>query len=209
MISKVMTLSRPRILEEMFSIECDYRKQTSKGASEFFDIGSPLIDPISPTGSIVAYFERSFLSRNERSFLWGSIPDNGGVKSGFMPHLPPEIYKSLRLCYRDFTQILDQIDALPPDTARAVLYKQKSEDFCTSLQNLIDNRVIAGLLEQPMHTARRIEFCLKGNIRVSDVDVISIYIPNTYKRILSERSARVSKSKINYYNPRRPTSWQL
>ena len=140
--------------------------------------------------------------RNEAAFLWASIPDNGGIRSGFLPYLSKNCYRSVRLDFHRFSKVLDQIDLLAPDSRKDVLAKKRSTRFCDAIQGLVDERVIEGMLSQPMQAARRIEFCLDGDLRISDSDVKTVHVPNTYKHFLSPKTAKFEPSKIIYYNPK-------
>ncbi|MBS1301048.1 hypothetical protein [Loktanella sp. SALINAS62] len=177
--------------------------QTSQGSREYFDIGFPMFEPISPVGTIAIILERSFLYRNLELFLWASIPDNGGVRYGFLPYLSKESYKSIRIDYLHFLEILEKIDTLSKKCIRDVLSKRESKSFCAAIQGLVSDRVIDGMLKQPMQAARRIEFCLEGALEVQNSDVRSVLIPNTYKHALRRSAAKVEASKIVYYNPRK------
>lgn len=202
MISKITTLSRPAILAKIFQLSSDLSKQTSLGTHEFFDVGLPMTEPFSPTGTIAIVLERNFLHRNKLNFLWGSIPDNGGVKNGFLPHLSRDSYKDIRLNYHNFLRILKKIDALPRGCMEDVFSKRRSASFCSSIRGILKNEVIDGMLESPMQAARRIEFCLNESFQVQDCDVRAVFVPNTYRHLLSRRMARIQQSKIVFYNPR-------
>ena len=202
MISKVTTLGRPKVLHELFFMGEGLGVPTSEGTREFFDIGPPMTKPISPSGTIFISLKRSFLVRNEASFLWGSIPDNGGIRSGFLPYLPRNYYKSVRMSFELFSKILDQIDLLPDDCRSSVLEKSPSKRFCNAIRGMVGENVIEGMLVQPMQAARRIEFCLSADFTLSDSDIRVVHVPNTYKLLLSPKRAKFNPSKIYYYNPR-------
>lgn len=191
------------MLSELFILDKKISTLTSDGSREFFDIGLPMTNPVSPSGTIFVSLERSFLTRNEETFLWASIPDNGGIRTGFLPYIPQNFYKSVRLNFPQFSKILDQIDSLPSDSRRDVLTKKPSRQFCEKIQDFLDERVIDGMLAQPMEAARRIEFCLDGDFKISDTDVKTIHVPNTYKHIFSARNANFSQDKLVYYNPKK------
>lgn len=203
MISKITTLSRPNMLGEIFNLDQKLLEQSSHGAREYFDIGFPMDEPFSPTGTVAIILERSFLNRNKTRFQWASAPDNGGVKCGFLPYLLHNNHKSVRLNFKQLSSLLKKIDTLTNEGINDVIYKRKSEDFCAAIRGLIDNEIVDGMLTQPMQAARRIEFCLEGAIETCDSDVRFALIPNTYKQILSRRHAKISQSKIIYYNPKR------
>lgn len=203
MISKVTTLGRPKVLRGLFFLGEDFAEPTSEGSLEFFDIGSPMTDPVSPSGTILLSLKRSFLMRNQASFLWASVPDNGGVRYGFLPYLSKDFYKSARLNFDLFSEILDQIDLLPSGSRKAVLEKRPSKDFCDAIQGLVEKKVVDGMLVQPMQASRRIEFCLSADLKISDADVTAVHVPNTYKSFLSPDNAKFNPKKICYYNPRR------
>lgn len=202
MISRITSLSRPSILTEIFSLDRRFTIQSSNGAREYFDVGFPVSEPFSPTGTILILFERTLLLRNKAKFLWGSIPDNGGVRNGFLPYLPKERYRDIRLDFQVFTDILSALDGLSEDCRRRVLQRQKSQVFCNSIEHIIARDVIDGMLQRPEEAARRLEFCLDGNATVYDSDIIAIFVPNTYKTILRCSRSNISRSKIIHYNPK-------
>lgn len=202
MISKIITLARPLVLGDIFAIEQDMAIQTSFGAREYFDIGLPVNIPVSPVGTIAVILENSFIERNRTAFLWASIPDNGGVKYGFFDHIPSCQYKSLRLNYNDFLEILHCIEALPSACRDDVLAKRSSVSFVKSIRSLVAENVIEGMLSHPMQTSRRIEFCLEGKLAFENEDIRSVFIPNTYRSFLRRNLAKFSCSKIVYYNPK-------
>lgn len=206
MITKLTTLARPAILNEILRLGSARYSRTSSGTYDFYDIGAPLTQPLSPTGTILISLKRSYLERNRSSFLWGSIPDNGGIKSGFLPHLSPHFHKCARLTYEQFSAILDIIELLPPASKMSVFKKERSSLFCKLASGLIDDRVIGGMLEQSMQAARRIEFCLKGDCSLVASDIIKVLIPNTYKEILPVQNAVCEQNKIEWYNPRQSVS---
>lgn len=202
MISKVLSLSRPAMLNNIFSLDQSLVRQTSLGVREFFDVGLPMFEPLSPAGTMVITLERSFLYRNAQAFLWASIPDNGGVRYGFLPHIEKHFYKSIRLDYPQFLKVLEKIDRLPVKCIEDVLSKKVSENFCNAVRSLISDEVVDGMLTEAPQAARRIEFCLDGALRLCDSDLRSVFVPNTYKHILCRYSAKVEPSKIVYYNPK-------
>ncbi|MCT4554450.1 MAG: hypothetical protein N4A53_07170 [Pelagimonas sp.] len=175
---------------------------TSEGAREFFDIGAPMSNPVSPSGTILLSLKRSFLKRNHASFLWASIPDNGGIRSGFLPNFSKNSYKSVRLSFDLFSEVLDQIELLPSECREAVLEKRPSERFCNSIRGLVEESVVEGMLVQPMQAARRIEFCLGADLEISDSDVEAVHVPNTYKGLLGPKTTKFNPNKLAYYNPK-------
>ena len=202
MISKLTTLARPRVLRELFFLGEGLAELTSEGSREFFDIGSPMSKPVSPSGTILLSLKRSFLKRNHASFLWASIPDNGGIRSGFLPYLSESYYKSARLSFDLFSEVLGQIDLLPIDCREAVLKKKPSERFCNTIRGLVDERIVDGMLVQPMEAARRIEFCLGADLKIADSDVEAVHVPNTYKGLLDPKITKFNPNKLSYYNPK-------
>tara|TARA_R110002033_G_scaffold4720_16_gene22128 strand:- start:98 stop:724 length:627 start_codon:yes stop_codon:yes gene_type:complete len=190
------------MLGRLFSLRQSFEEQTSQGDREYFDIGLPMSEPLSPAGTIAIVLERSFLHRNEVAFLWASVPDNGGVKYGFLPYVQKDHYKSIRLSYLQFSEILEQLDLLPERCVVDVLAKKKSERFCAAIRGLVIDTVVDGMLAQPMQAARRIEFCLDRKLTVLDSDIRYVFVPNTYKEILSRDAAKIEPSKVVYYNPK-------
>lgn len=190
------------MLGRLFSLRQSLVEQTSRGDHEFFDIGLPMSEPLSPAGTIAIVLERSFLHRNEMTFLWASVPDNGGVRFGFLPHIQKDHYKSIRLSYLQFSRILEQLDRLPERCVVDVLAKKKSERFCAAIRGLVTDKVVDGMLTQPMQAARRIEFCLDRTLAVLDSDIRYVFVPNTYREVLSRDAAKIEPSKVVYYNPK-------
>lgn len=190
------------MLGEIFHLDKDLMKQTSQGSQEYFDIGLPMDEPFAPAGTVLILLEHSFPHRNNKIFQWGCIPDSGGVEFGYLPYIPAGEHESIRLNYPQFTKVLEQVGVLPEKCIQEVLYKKKSEDFCSALRGIVKDEVIDGMLDQPMQSARRIEFCLKGTIETRDTDVRYVLVPNTYKEIFPRSQAKISLSKIIYYNPK-------
>ncbi|MBD3665980.1 hypothetical protein H9Q16_18740 [Sulfitobacter sp. TSTF-M16] len=189
-------------MAKIFALKCNLTRTRSRGGHEFFDIGFPMSAPFSPVGSILVVMKSSFLEKNRQSFQWGSIPDNGGVKYGFLSHLPSKSYKDYRLGYDDFLEVLRSFVSLDREEQLRVLRKQPSEHFCRLLQHKVHKQVIDGMLANPAEAARRVEFCLNSGFEVAEGDIVRVFVPNTYNAILNRDNMVLSKEKLVHYNPR-------
>ena len=186
----------------MFSNFSNIKSINSVGSLEFFNIGYPGKSPISPVGTILIAFNNSFLLNNMEAFVWGCVGDNGGIKNGFNPYIKKENYKNVRLSYEQILKILEVIENLPAAEKEKVLMNKKSLSFIEKTKKILPFVTINSILKSPEESSRKIEFCLKGNIRICDQDIYKIIIPNTYKNILPRKNFLFSRDKIRYYNPK-------
>lgn len=202
MITRTTTLSRPKILEEIFKIKSNKRQSISTGSLEFFNIGYPGKIPVSPVGSILISLKNNFLEKNKNCFSWGSVGDNGGVKNGFIPCIPKTEYKKLQLDYNNFMAIMSIIDNLDQKEKELLYNNKTSTDFIKKTSHILSKNTIESILHHDIESARRIEFCLFEIPEIKDNDIIEVFIPNTYKSILNKNNCKFYSKKLKYYNPK-------
>lgn len=202
MITRTTSLSRPYIISKIFNNFPNTASTNSAGGLEFFNIGFPGKKPISPVGTILIILNSSFLSNNIKSFVWGCVGDNGGIKNGFNPHISKEHYKEVRLNYEQILKIQNIIKNLPPIEQDKVLRNKISEVFIENARQILPPIVINSISQNGAESSRKIEFCLKGDIKIDNKDIDRVIIPNTYKKLLPRKNAFFSKEKIQYYNPK-------
>ena len=202
MITRTTTLSRPKILEEIFEIKSNKKQNISTGNLEFFNVGYPGKLPVSPVGSILVSLKNNFLGKNKNYFSWGSVGDNGGVKNGFIPCIPKSDYKKLQLDYDEFIAIMSIINNLDQKEKELLYNNKTSTEFIDKARHILSEHTIKSILEYDIESARRIEFCLTEIPEIKDNDIIEVYIPNTYKSIFNKSNCKFSNKKLKYYNPK-------
>ena len=203
MITRTTSLSRPYILTRLFKKFPEINSSNSIGNLEFFNIGLPGKNPISPVGTILIIFNDSFLYNNMEFFSWGCMGDNGGIKNGFNPYIGKEYYKEVRLNFEQISKIQLIIKSLPLLEKEKVLNNEISKIFIENLKSILPPIVLRSISENLTESSRKIEFCLKGKLNIANEDIYKIIIPNTYKKLLPRKNAYFSKEKIHYYNPKR------
>lgn len=206
--SKVSTFSRPALIDALVSESNRFEKSSSAlRAPEYFYLGLPPKQPMTPEGSMLFVLSKQFIIRNQKFFKCGSVGDTGGVKAGYITEIPKSYASRMGLGWEQFHNLISVIDNLPIAEKIDIHRCNPISDFPDKIENIVDPIVKRALTNSVRQDLWSIEFSIGRDFEVCSTDVLEVFVPNTYHADprVKKLSACLTDT-ITFYNPRFPVA---
>jgi len=205
-VSKALSFSRPSVMEKLMpGSEFLPTLNNLPHEFEYFFVGLPSYLPITPEASLLFVFSDRFMETNKKSISFGSVGDTGGVAAGYIPEIPSEYVHEMKLSGEKFTQLISSIRGLPVADRYDLMRRRPVKSLLPILNQVCSRAVVDALRKSERQDLWTIEFALKQDFRVLAEDVLSAFIPNTYRHspMINGLIQKLGKRAI-LYNPKNP-----
>ncbi len=205
--SKVVTFSRPVLINKLSQeTKSNSKRQTDREGLEYFFVGLPPLQPVSPEGSMLFVLGSEFLHQNRESFVFGSVGDSGGVASGYIPEISPSKSAQMKLGWLQFSETVELISHLSFEAKTKIHTRQSVAEFPSLARGILPDFLLEVLETSDRQDVWSIEFALRRDFIVHPKDVLKVFIPNTYTTEPDLLGLMQQlPEKISVFNPRRPS----
>lgn len=205
-VSKALSFSRPNVLNK-FPLEPGVAEitPTSPQPVDYFFLGLPSYQPITPEAPLLFVFSDRFLLKNRMSVDFGAIGDSGGVAAGYIPEIPASHASDMRMSVENFFQLVSAIQSLSIEEQYDLMTRKPTRRFLSSVEKFCSPIVADALRESKRQDLWAIEFALRSNFSIHLEEVLNVFIPNTYKyhKFISQMVRKIGPRAI-FYNPKFP-----
>jgi len=198
--SKILTLNKLHIIENIIGTA-----DNGSLHADYFNVGSPILNPPLLRGSIVMHMNMLFLTDNHQFFKAGSPIDTGSIKFGFLkPNSDNDLFLQMINCsYDKFYALTTDLFRLPDPS----LEKLHAHIACVTLKPILEKYfsdiVIDFMYGETNPHAWIFEFCLDSGYILADKHIDKIFIPNTYgSNPVMRKLNKLLKGKVVQYNPK-------
>ena len=202
--SRVTYLAKLELLRGLVGEYNDTDQNLARNELDFFYLGPPHSNPVTPTGTIGVALKEDFLLRNVDRLSWGFFGDSGAILTGRRKGLGKECAQRARLDTAKLLKIFDVLRSTPRERMNNIVNGMPDTDFLKEISDLLDPELYENTLGSSKPLDWRIEVALKPGYFVAVSDVIALALPNTYKYSpdILKYIGRVPKERVLFFNPK-------
>jgi hypothetical protein len=201
--SRITYLAKLEMLKSFSESLIDAGLTQARGL-DFFFLGVPHSDPVTPSGTVGMAVSEALITKNLEKIAWGFFGDSGSILSGRRLDVSRECAYRARIPATDLLEIMETLKSMPRQRMSAILRGAPDLQFLDSVSHLLDLELLESTRKSSTALDWRIEVALNQNYTISEEDVLALAVPNTYRMEPSVlRSIKaISGRKVVFYNPK-------